>query len=147
MAIPLAHLSQVNVTATGGTLGQTWTDIVNGSAISYSGGLIFGGAGQEFNPATGLLLGTFDTGNNSCCNSSGTQILSNSAINRAFVLGQTPFFSSLGITSYNLSQFTPKAVADLSELNSQFGSSHCLQFHAVEHQRNGFHSVPQWLLR
>lgn len=116
-------LSQVNVTATGGTLGQTWTDIVNGSAISYSGGLIFGGAGQEFNPATGLLLGTFDTGNNSCCSSSGTQILSNSAINRAFVLGQTPFFSSLGITSYNLSQFTPKAVADLSELNPQYGYS------------------------
>ncbi len=115
-------LSQVNVTATGGTLGQTWTDIVNGSAISYSGGLIFGGAGQEFNPASGLLLGTFDTGNNSCCNG-GTQILSNSAINRAFVLGQTPFFNSLGITSYNLAQFTPKAVADLSGLNPQFGSS------------------------
>ena len=115
-------LSQVNVTATGGTLGQTWTDIVNGSAISYSGGLIFGGDGQEFNPATGLLLGTFDTSNNSCCNS-GPQILSNSALNRAFVLGQTPFFNSLGITSYNLTQFTPKAVADLSELNSQFSSS------------------------
>ena len=115
-------LSQVNVTATGGTLGQTWTDIVNGSAISYSGGLIFGGDGQEFNPSTGLLLGTFDTSNNSCCNS-GPQILSNSALNRAFVLGQTPFFNSLGITSYNLTQFTPKAVADLSELNSQYSSS------------------------
>ena len=116
-------LSQVNVTSTGGTLGQTWTDIVNGNAISYSGGLIFGGAGQEFNPATGLLLGTFDTGNNYCCNNTGTEILSNSAINRAFVLGRTPFFSSLGITSYNLSQFTPKAVSDLSELSPQYSSS------------------------
>jgi hypothetical protein len=29
----------------------------------------------------------------------------------------------LGITSYNLTQFTPKAVADLSELNPQYNSS------------------------
>jgi hypothetical protein len=116
-------------------LGQTWTDVVNGSAISYSGGLIFGGNGQEFNPSTGLLLGTFDTGNNSCCNNNGPQILSNSAINRAFVLGQTPFFSSLGITSYNLTQFTPKAVADLSELSPQFNSSTVSKF--IQWSTNG----------
>jgi trimeric autotransporter adhesin len=128
-------LSQVNVTTTGGTLGQTWTDIVNGSAISYSGGLIFGGNGQEFNPSTGLLLGTFDTGNNSCCGNGGPEILSNSAINRAFVLGQTPFFSSLGITSYNLTQFTPKAVADLSELTPQFSSSTVSKF--IQWSTNG----------
>ncbi len=128
-------LSQVNVTATGGTLGQTWTDIVNGSAISFSGGLIFGGNGQEFNPSTGLLLGTFDTGNNSCCNNNGPQILSNSSLNRAFVLGQTPFFNSLGITSYNLTQFTPKAVADLSELSSQFNSSTVSKF--IQWSTNG----------
>lgn len=128
-------LSQVNVTATGGTLGQTWTDIVNGSAISYSGGLIFGGNGQEFNPSTGLLLGTFDTGSNYCCNSNGPLLLSNSAIKRAFVLGQTPFFSSLGITSYDLTQFTPKAVADLSELSPQYNSSAVSKF--IQWSTNG----------
>jgi trimeric autotransporter adhesin len=128
-------LSQVNVTTTGGTLGQTWTDIVNGSTISYSGGLIFGGNGQEFNPSTGLLLGTFDTGNNTCCNNNGPQILSNSSLNRAFVLGQTPFFNSLGITSYNLTQFTPKAVADLSELSPQFSSSTVSKF--IQWSTNG----------
>jgi hypothetical protein len=67
------------------------------------------------NPATGLLLGTFDVGS-ACCNNI-TQVLPNSALNRAFALGDTPFFSSLGITSYNLTQFTPLAVADLSQLN------------------------------
>jgi hypothetical protein len=54
--------------------------------------------------------------------------LSNSAINRALVLGQTPFFSSLGITSYNLSQFTPVAVASLSELTPQYNSSTVSKF-------------------
>jgi hypothetical protein len=101
---------------------------VTGSAISYSGGLILGGDGQEFNPVTGLLLGTFDTGGGNCCNNGGAQILSNSAINRAFVLGQTPFFTSLGITSYNLSQFTPVAVANLSELNPQYNSATVSKF-------------------
>lgn len=129
------NLSQINVTTTGGTLGQTWSDIVNGSSISYSGGLIFGGNGQEFNPSTGLLLGTFDTGTNSCCNNYGPEILSNSAIKRAFVLGQTPFFGSLGITSYNLSQFTPVAVASLSELNGEYGSSTVSNF--IQWSTNG----------
>jgi hypothetical protein len=128
-------LSQVAVTTTGGTIGQTWTDVVNGSAISYSGGLIFGGDGQEFNPATGLLLGTFNTGSAFCCNNGGTQLIANSSLNRAFVLGQTPFFRSLGITSYSLSQFTPKAVADLSELSPQFNSSTVSKF--IQWSTNG----------
>ena len=121
-------LSQVAVTSTGGTLSQTWNNVVNGSAISYSGGLIFGGNGEEFNPATGLLRGTFDVGPSSCCNNGGTQVLSNSSINRAFALGQTPFFNSLGITSYNLAQFTPVAVANLSELSPQYNSSTVSKF-------------------
>jgi hypothetical protein len=128
-------LSQVAVTATGGTLGQAWTDVVNGSAISYSGGLIFGGNGQEFNPTTGLLLGTFNTGSAFCCNNGGTQLIANSSLNRAFVLGQTPFFNSLGITSYSLSQFTPKAVSDLSELSPQFNSSTVSKF--IQWSTNG----------
>lgn len=109
-------LSQVTVSATGGTLTQTWSGIVNGNTFQYSGGLILSSDGQEFNPTTGLLLGTFDVGgNNYCC--SGPQVLSNSTLNRMFALGQTPFFSGFGITSYSLSQFTPVGVADLSGLN------------------------------
>jgi hypothetical protein len=80
-------------------------------------------------------LGTFNTGSAFCCNSGGTQLLANSALNRAFVLGQTPFFNSLGITSYNLTQFTPKAVADLSELSPQFNSSTVSKF--IQWSTNG----------
>lgn len=108
-----SELSEVTVSSTGGKLTQQWDNLVPGDTFQYSGGLIFGGNGQEFNPATGLLEGTFDVGS-SCCSS--TQVLPDSAIDRAFALGQTPFFSSFGITSYNLSQFTPLAVASLAEL-------------------------------
>jgi hypothetical protein len=121
-------LSKINVSATGGTLGPQWNDIVTGNTFDYSGGLIFGGNGQEFNPVTASLLGTFDVGTNSCCCCGGTQILPNSAINRAFALGQTPFFNAFGITSYNLSQFTPLAVADLSELSPGYNSSSSSKF-------------------
>lgn len=104
-------LSKVNVTATGGTLGTQWNNLVTGTSVEFAGGLIFGGGGEEFNPATGLLLGSFDVGN-TCCNN--MQVLPNSTINRAFALGQTPFFNGFGITSYNLAQFTPLAAANLS---------------------------------
>jgi hypothetical protein len=113
-------LSQVTVSSTGGTLAQQWTDLVEGSAFQYSGGLVFGSNGEEFNPATGLLEGTFDVGS-SCC-SAGPQVLPDSAINRTFALGNTPFFSSFGIASYNLSEFTPLAVASLAEFSSEYGS-------------------------
>ncbi len=88
--------------------------LITGNTFQYSGGLIFGGSGEEFNPATGSLVGTFDVGSNNCC-CCGTQVLPNSSITRAFALGQTPFFNGFGVTSYNLTQFTPLAVADLSE--------------------------------
>jgi hypothetical protein len=119
-------LSQVTVSSTGGSLTQQWTDLVTGSSFDYSGGLIFGGNGQEFNPTTGLILGTFDVGE-TCCSSS-PQVLPNSAINRAFALGQTPFFNGFGITSYNLAQFTPLAVANLSELNGEYSSATTSKF-------------------
>src|ERR1700723_1277687 len=111
-------LSEVSVTAAGGTVTKTWDGLVTGNTFQYSGGLIFTSSGQEFNPATGLLLGTYDVGN-SCCGS-GAEVLSNATLNRVFALGQTPFFNSFGITSYNLSEFTPMAVANLSELNLGF---------------------------
>ena len=114
-------LSEVTVSSTGGTLAQQWSGLVDGSTFQYSGGLVFGSSGEEFNPATGLLEGTFDVGS-TCC-SAGPQVLPDSAINRAFALGQTPFFSSFGITSYNLSEFTPLAVASLAELSPEFGST------------------------
>jgi trimeric autotransporter adhesin len=111
-----AVLSQITVSSSGGTLAQQWDNMVTGNGFQYSGGLIYGGNGQEFNPASGLLLGTFDVGS-FCCNG-GPEVLPNSALNRAFALGQTPFFNGLGITSYNLSQFTPLAAANLVELNT-----------------------------
>ena len=114
-----ATLSQVSVTTTGGTLTKQWNNLVTGNTFQYSGGLIFGSNGQEFNPATGLLLGTFDVGPTCCGN--GVQLLPNSALGRAFALGVTPFFNSFGITSYNLTQFTPVAVADLSGLSNGSG--------------------------
>jgi hypothetical protein len=113
-------LSQITVSSTGGTLAKQWSNAVTGNTFQYSGGLIFGGNGQEFNPASGLLVGTFDVGS-VCCNS--TEVLPNSSLNRVFALGQTPFFDSFSITSYNLAQFTPLAVADLDELGTSYYSS------------------------
>jgi hypothetical protein len=118
---PNDTLSQVTVSSTGGTLAQQWSALVEGSTFQYSGGLVFGSDGEEFNPATGLLEGTFDVGT-ACCYPS-TQVLPDSAINRAFALGDTPFFGSFGITSYNLSEFTPLAAASLAELSPEYGST------------------------
>jgi hypothetical protein len=109
-------LSQITVNSTGGTLGTVWTNLVTGGDFDYSGGLVFGSNGDEFNPATGLLLGTFDVNNNTCCFVT-NELLPNSPINRAFALGFTPFFNSFGITSYNLREFTPLAVTSLEDLD------------------------------
>lgn len=115
-------LGQIAVSATGGTLAKQWNSIVNGQTVQYAAGLIYSGDGQVFSPATGLLLGTYDVGP-FCCGNSSIQVLPNSAINRVFAVGDTPFFSSFGITSYNLSQFTPVAVANLSEVVPPFSNS------------------------
>ena len=120
-------LSQVTVSSTGGTLAQQWNDIVTGNSFEFSAGLILGGNGQEFNPSTGSLLGTFDVGSGGCC-SSGVQMLPNSSLNRVFALGITPFFNSFGITSYNLTQFTPVAAASLAELSGPFNSTSVPKF-------------------
>ncbi len=119
-------LSQVTVSSTGGSLATQWDNLVTGNTFQYSGGLILGGNGQEFNPTTGLLLGTFDVGP-VCCNG-GVEILPNSALNRAFAMGQTPFFGSFSITSYNLTQFTPLAVANLAELGTPYNSVSASKF-------------------
>jgi trimeric autotransporter adhesin len=115
-------LSQIAVSATGGTLTTQWSGVLGGPVIQYAAGLIYGSDGQVFNPATGLPLGTYDV-SSGCCNSNTVQILPNSAINRVFAVGDTPFFNSFGITSYNLSQFTPVAVANLSEVVPAFSNS------------------------
>jgi hypothetical protein len=120
-------LSQIAVSSTGGTLTQQWSNMVTGGTFQYSGGLIFGGNGQEFNPATGLLLGTFDVGSTCCCCGS-PEVLPNSPLNRAFALGQTPFSDAFAITSYNLSQFTPLAVANLTELSTTYNSLSASKF-------------------
>ncbi|MGA8763903.1 MAG: IPT/TIG domain-containing protein, partial [Candidatus Sulfotelmatobacter sp.] len=109
-------VSDVTVNSSGGILGQQWTNLVEGTSIEYDAGLIYGSDGQVLNPATGLLLGTYDV-SGGCCNSAGP-LLPDSAINRVFALGNTPFFSSFGITSYDLSKFTPLAVTNLSQLTA-----------------------------
>jgi len=119
-------LSQITVSSTGGVLAKEWYNFVEGNTFQFANNLIYGGGGQVFNPATGLLLGTYDVATNSCCNS--PEVLPSAAINRVFALGNTPFFNSLGITAYNLSQYTPLAVTDLSELNSSSQASNFTQF-------------------
>ena len=110
-------LSEVSVNSSGGTLTQQWNGLLSGNGpIHYDAGLVYGSGGQVLDPQTGALMGTYDTGNNCCCCGSG-QILPDSAVNRVFALGNTPFFNGFGITSYNLSHFTPVAVTNLNQLS------------------------------
>jgi len=107
-------VGDVTVSSTGGTLGQQWNGLVQGSTIQYDNGLIYGSNGQVLNPTTGLLVGTYDVLGSYCCSSS-NQLLPDSAIDRVFNVGITPFFPSFGVTSYDLSKFTPVAVTNLSQ--------------------------------
>ena len=109
-------VGDITVNANGGTLGQQWNGLVQGTAIEYDAGLIYGNAGQVLNPATGLLVGSYDVGG-SCCGPSNV-LLPDSAIDRVFVAGSTAFFSPFGITSYDLAKFTPIASTNLSQLYS-----------------------------
>lgn len=118
-------VSQVAVSSAGGTLGQQWSDLVYGSAIQYASGLIYGGDGQSFNPTAGALVGTYDVGNY-CCDGGTPYVIPDPAINRVFALGITPFFTALGITSYNLPDFTPIAVTSLEELTSTYSNNYPL---------------------
>jgi trimeric autotransporter adhesin len=106
-------LIQVAVNSSGGTLTTQWISALSGNfgGIIYDAGLIYDDFGQVFNPATGELVGSYDAGG--CCTSN--DLLPESANNATFVAGITPFFGSFGITSYNLSQFTPNAIINLSQ--------------------------------
>lgn len=115
-------ISQVAVTTNGGTLGQQWNDFVTGTTIDYAAGLIYGNDGKVFNPSTGLLVGSFDL-SASCCGNGSPAVMPDSAINRFFALGVTPFYNYFSVTSYNLTQFTPVAVTDLSSLSSSTAES------------------------
>ena len=109
-------LIEVAVNSSGGTLTTQWNDALTGNgAIVYDAGLIYDNSGQVFNPATGELVGSYDV-NGGCCGPS-NDLLPESANKSTFVVGITPFFSSFGITSYNLSQFTPEAIINLSQFN------------------------------
>ena len=110
-------LGEVAVSATGGKLGTTWNGLLQGSNVRYDAGLIYSNEGQVFDPSKGDLSGTFDVSGGGCCNP--IELLPDSAINRAFAVGITPFFSAFGITSYNLSQFTPVEVTSLSTTQRQ----------------------------
>jgi hypothetical protein len=110
-----SQLIEVTVNSSGGTVAQQWNDMITGSSIAYDAGLIYGNGGQVFNPVTSDLVGSYDVGSNDY--GSGEDLLPESAVNSTFVVGISPFFSSLGITSYNLSHFTPTAVINLSQLS------------------------------
>jgi hypothetical protein len=110
-------LGEVAVSTTGGTLTQQWNDLVEGNTIQYDSGLVYGSNGQVLNPTTGLLVGTYDVLGSYCCSSS-NQLMPDSAIDRVFNVGVSPFFSSFGITAYDLAKFTPVAVTNLSQLTS-----------------------------
>jgi hypothetical protein len=110
-------LGQVAVNSSGGTLTQQWNSLVEGNTIQYDSGLIYGSNGQVLNPTTGLLIGTYDVLGSSCCSSS-NQLMPDSAIDRVFDVGISPFFSSFGITAYDLAKFTPVAVTNLSQLTA-----------------------------
>ena len=107
-------LASVAVDSNGGTLGQQWNGLVQGSTIQYDNGLIYGSNGQVLNPTTGLLVGTYDVLGSYCCSSS-NELMPDSAIDRVFNVGISPFFASFGVTSYDLSKFTPVAVTNLSQ--------------------------------
>jgi trimeric autotransporter adhesin len=109
------NLTPVTVSSNGGTAGAQWSGLVEGSSIAYADGLIYGTAGEAFNPATGLLLGTYDFSPEQCCDNNYPQILPDAPFNRMLVLGTTPFLATLGITSYSLDEFTPQAAASLSQ--------------------------------
>lgn len=107
-------LTEVAVNSSGGTLTTQWSDVFsNSNAILYDAGLIYGESGQVFDPATGELIGSYDTGGENF--STSNFLLPESAINSLFAVGITPFYNSFGITSYNLAHFTPNAVINLSQ--------------------------------
>ncbi len=114
-------VSEVTVNSSGGTLGTQWEDLLDGSVIEYAGGLLYDNVGHVLNPVTGTLVGSYDV-SAGCCSSS-AQILPDSPINRVFALGVTPFYNYFGVTSFNLSKFTPVAVANLSQLNGTTGGN------------------------
>jgi hypothetical protein len=86
----------------------------------YDAGLIYGNAGEVFNPATGELIGEYDV---EVGYGSSNGLLPESNLNSTLVVGNTPFFGPFGITSYNLSRFTPSGVINLSQLYNDYSPS------------------------
>jgi len=110
-------VGQVTVSSNGGTLGQQWNSLVEGSAIAYDNGMIYGNGGEVLNPTTGLLVGSYDVNGSYCCTSS--PLMPDSPIDRVFVASNSnPFFTNaLAVVSYDLQKFTPVAAANLSQLS------------------------------
>jgi hypothetical protein len=113
-------VTDIAVDSNGGTLAQQWNGLVQGSAIAYAGGLIYGNGGQVLNPSTGLLVGTYDVIGGCCYGNA--QIVPDPAVDRVFAVGNTPFLSTFGITAYDLQKFTPIAATDLSQFNGSSAS-------------------------
>lgn len=136
-------LTKVAVTATGGTQAKQWSGFVDGSGdIQIDSGVIYSSGGDAFNPATGDLLGIYDTTSNTCCNNS-VDVLPKSSVNSLFAIGSTPFSNGFAITSYNLSKFTPVATANLSQLTNQYGEGVSIAPNAIQWGRSGVAFVVQ----
>ena len=106
-------VSDIAVDSNGGTLSEQWNGLVQGSAIAYAGGLIYGNGGQVLNPSAGYL-GVTDDVIGGCCYGN-VQVVPDPAVDRFFAVGNTSFFNFFGITAYDLQKFTPVAAADLSQ--------------------------------
>jgi DNA-binding beta-propeller fold protein YncE len=95
-------LKTIAVDSTGATVTST-APYKFGPAIEFKNGLLYSGQGQVLNPATGMLLGKFNT-------SVGFRAMAiDTALNRVFFATQADTFGSgpIIITAYDLTTFLP----------------------------------------
>ncbi|MDT7778459.1 MAG: hypothetical protein QOC99_971 [Acidobacteriota bacterium] len=95
-------LKTINVDSTGATVTST-APYKFGPAIEFRNGLLYSGQGQVVNPATGALLGRFNS------SVSGRAMVIDTALNRAFFAtgNDVGFGGTITITAYDLTTFVP----------------------------------------
>lgn len=109
-------VTEIAVSSTGGKSGTEWNNLLDGNFLTYAGGLLYDDYGHAMNPQTSEVVGTYDVSGSGCCSTGLLQ--PDAAIGRVFYLGTTPFSgNTFGLTSYNLSKFTPIAEVNLSQLS------------------------------
>lgn len=95
-------LKTIAVDSTGATVTST-AHFKFGPAVEFRNGLLYSGQGQVLNPATGALLGRFNT------SVSGRAMVIDTALNRAFFAtgNDVGFGGPITITAYDLTTFVP----------------------------------------